>query len=149
MKKSYYAILIIVVILTAVATYLLLINNTANKSATNTKNQAAQIQTQKAQKAAVEYQNIIKNTKDITLTQGGFEPKSITITKGTRVVWTNQSGGQGTVNSDPYPTNSFWKFLNLGIFDNGQNFSVTFDTTGTFTYHNQLKPSQTGTVVVK
>ncbi|HLZ59408.1 MAG TPA: plastocyanin/azurin family copper-binding protein [Ktedonosporobacter sp.] len=58
-----------------------------------------------------------------------FDPPTLTITKGTQVIWTNMSDAPHTVTSD------------AGAFDTpsslmqNQTFSTTFNTSGTFTYH--------------
>lgn len=87
--------------------------------------------------------------KMVNLTKAGFEPGTITVKVGTKVTWINKSGETATVNSDPHPTHTLWPFLNLGSFNDGASVSVTFDKTGTFTYHNHLNPSQTGEVTVE
>ena len=144
MKKLYYYVLgLVTVILVIGAAILLLTNNTNIKNMTdqNTTEQKSQI-TQTAE-------SIVNNTQNIKLTVVGFDPKIVSIVSGTRVLWVNQSGVQATINSDPYPNNNLWSFLNLGIFENGQSMSVSFTKPGTYTYHNQLKPEQSGTVIVK
>lgn len=85
----------------------------------------------------------------VTLTRSGFNPQTLTIKAGTKVTWVNHSGETATVNSDPHPTHTLWPFLNLGSFDDGGSVSVVFDKTGTYTYHNHLNPSETGTVIVE
>lgn len=87
--------------------------------------------------------------KGVTVTDKGFEPQTVSIKAGQRVVWTDKSGGPVTVNSDSHPTHLLWPFLNLGTFDEGSSVSVVFEKTGKYTYHNHLNPSQTGTVVVE
>ena len=86
---------------------------------------------------------------DVSLTNNGFVPKTITINKGETVSWINKSNEDGTVNSDPHPTHNLYKFLNLGEFPPGSTVQAIFSETGTFTYHNHLNPSQKGTVIVK
>ncbi len=87
--------------------------------------------------------------KDVTITNKGFEPQTITIKAGQRVVWTNKSGASVTVNSDVHPTHLLWPFLNLGQFADGSSVSVVFEKAGKYTYHNHFNPSQTGTVTVE
>ncbi len=86
---------------------------------------------------------------DIKVTSTGFEPATLTVKKGTNVIWTNNSGTTVTVNSDLHPTHLLWPFLNLGAFDDGSTVSVVFDKTGTYTYHNHLNASQKGTIIVE
>jgi plastocyanin len=86
---------------------------------------------------------------NVTVTNSGFDPATINIKAGTTVVWINKSGQNATVNSDIYPNNLLWSFLNLGEFDNNSNVSVVFEKSGKYTYHNQLSPNQKGTIVVQ
>lgn len=87
--------------------------------------------------------------KEVAVTNTGFEPQTITIKAGQRVVWTNKSGASVTVSSDSHPTHLLWPFLNLGQFADGSSVSVVFEKAGKYTYHNHLNPSQTGTVIVE
>jgi plastocyanin len=86
---------------------------------------------------------------NIEVTANGFSPDTVTIARGTRVVWMNKSGTTVTVNSADHPTHQVYKPLNLGEFANGSSVQLIFDTAGTYKYHNHLKPSQTGTIVVQ
>lgn len=87
--------------------------------------------------------------KTVTVTESGFEPSTITIKAGTRVLWMNKSGKTVTVNSDQHPTHKLYPFLNLGAFDNGSSVQIVFDKPGTYTYHDHLNPSHTGKVMVE
>ncbi len=85
----------------------------------------------------------------VTLGKTGFTPVSITIRRGEYVMWINQSGEKASVNSDPYPKNNLYKFLNLGEFPNGFSVQTVFQNKGKYGYHNQLNPAQKGTVTVE
>lgn len=85
----------------------------------------------------------------VTLTKDGFSPATLTITADEKVTWTNQSGSDATVSSDPHPTHTNYQPLNLGKFSDGGTLTLTFDKTGTYGYHNHLNPTQTGTIIVK
>jgi len=85
----------------------------------------------------------------VTLTGNGFTPSNLKIETGTRIVFLNTSGTDATVNSDPYPYNTKWLFLNLGSFANDSSVSTIFNKAGIYTYHNDLKPDQKGIVTVK
>lgn len=87
--------------------------------------------------------------KIVTLTTDGFFPKTINVKAGTEVTWSNQSGSNGTVSSDPHPIHTDYSPLNLGNFPNEGTLSLTFDKPGTYGYHNHLSPAQTGTIVVQ
>lgn len=133
---------LLLVIIIAVGGFMLLSNKSTNNNPSQNQNtQDANVtpatQTTQAQDA------------NVTAGQNGFEPQTLTVKTGTRVIWTNKSGGPVTVNSDNHPTHLLWPFLNLGEFDNGSSVSVTFDKNGKYTYHNHLNASQTGTVIVE
>lgn len=86
----------------------------------------------------------------VVLSDSGFRPQTLTISKGTSVRWYNQSGSDNaSVNSDNYPTNRLYPELNLGKFAKGQTLAHIFTTPGTYTYHNQYQPSDKGTIIVK
>ena len=71
-----------------------------------------------------------------------FSPSSITVSSGTTITWTNQESITHTVTSD----NSVFDSGNLG---NGNSFSYTFSTVGTFPYHCKYHSSMTATVIVQ
>lgn len=83
----------------------------------------------------------------ITLDKNGFKPNTVNIKVGTAIRWVNKSGDQQTVNSDDYPTNQLHKELNFGIFNSGSSVVYIFKTPGTYGYHNQLHPEQSGKII--
>jgi plastocyanin len=92
----------------------------------------------------------VNNSSVVQITQAGFVPDVVTIKTGETVVWQNPDGVSATVNSDVHPTHLLYPPLNLGeVPPQGGQVSLKFDKAGTFTYHNHLNPSQTGTVVVQ
>lgn len=137
--KNKLVFLVIVVIVVSLGGILLLRNKSDNQSS-----QSINQNTEPTQAA----QQQVKSA-EVNVTVSGFEPKTITIQKGERVVWTNKSGEPVTVNSDAHPTHLLWPFLNLGTFNDGSSVSVVFEKQGTYTYHNHLNTGQTGIVVVK
>lgn len=106
------------------------------------------VQTQQPQQKA--YPSIIIPTGKTTimLTPNGFDPQTLTVQTKTQVVWTNNSGADASVNSADHPTHRLYPPLNLGLFHNGQNLSLNFNTPGTYRYHDHLHPERTGTVIV-
>lgn len=131
------------VLLVAVVAWVLLSNN----AGTQKQVQASPYPTIQTQASPSAQPNIGSAT--VTLTQSGFDPQTLTVKVGTKVTWTNKSGATATVNSAVHPIHALFPFLNLGSFDDGSSVEVVFDKTGTYTYHNHLNPSQTGTVVVE
>src|SRR3989344_2913271 len=85
----------------------------------------------------------------ITLTDSVFVPKEITVKKGTRVVWINQSGKGATVSSSDHPTHLNYPPLNLGEFGDGSSVNLILNDSGTYGYHDHLNPSSIGTITVE
>ena len=85
----------------------------------------------------------------VFLTPSGFIPADLTIKAGARVTWTNQSGVLGNVSSAPHPAHTDYPALNLGSFGPDKSVSLTFNSPGTYKYHNHLDPSQSGSITVQ
>lgn len=92
---------------------------------------------------------VMKEEAKIDLTASGFSPKNLTIKKGTKVVWTNNSGKTATVNSNPHPVHTSYTPLNLGSFNDGETLELIFDKAGTYNYHNHFNASVGGTITVE
>ncbi len=88
-------------------------------------------------------------TASVQYTEGGFAPNTITVKKGTTVVFTNRSQGGMWVASAAHPTHQL-----LPGFDQKQSvatsgtYQYAFTVVGTWKYHNHVAPEDTGTVVV-
>ena len=85
----------------------------------------------------------------VSLTSTGFTPQAITIKVGTTVMWTNKSTTTGNVSSAPHPAHTDYPPLNLGNIPAGGTVSLTFNTPGTYKYHNHLDSSQYGSITVQ
>ena|SRR5580765_6919129 len=81
-------------------------------------------------------------TNSVSINNFAFSPASITVKKGTKVTWTNKDSTSHTVTAD---SSSGPKSSLLG---QGESYSFTFDTVGTFSYHCQVHSTMTGTVTV-
>ena len=80
-------------------------------------------------------------TTAVRITGTGFAPKTVYVSAGDTITWTNST------------TTSQQVVANNGDFSSpvlaaGQSYSHTFDTAGSFAYHNGLHPARTGTVNV-
>ena len=88
-------------------------------------------------------------TSSVAYTDSGFNPKTITVKQGTAVTFTNQSSGGMWVASDVHPTHQLLPgFDQLQLVVNGGSYQYTFVKVGTWTYHNHVKASEIGTVIV-
>ncbi len=90
-----------------------------------------------------------RNSSSVQVSSNGFQPMNLVIKAGTTVTWTNNSGEDVSINSNNHPTHLLYPPLNLGRVSDGGQVSLTFDTPGTYGYHNHLNPSQTGTITVQ
>ena len=84
-----------------------------------------------------------QSTSAATISGYAFSPASITVAKGTKVTWTNKDSVGHTVTEDDSQTGPASSTLNQG-----QSYSYTFNTAGTFHYHCTIHPYMTGTVTV-
>ena len=72
-----------------------------------------------------------------------FNPVSVEVSAGTTVTWTNE---------DPVPhtvTGKDNKAIKSGVMNEGDTYSFTFDTLGTYSYYCAFHAGMTATVVVK
>jgi len=80
----------------------------------------------------------------VDIQNSAFNPSAITVKKGSTVTWTNKDGLQHTVTPDDETA----EFKTSDSLSKNESYSVTFNTAGTYTYHCDLHPDMTGTVVV-
>lgn len=134
-----YIVIVALIILVALTGFIIF---TTNKSTSTTKTQ----QTKEQVKIIVPTPLPLT---EVILGKNGFSPITLTINAGSTVIWRNESLSEGSVSSDPHPTHESYPFINLGIFPASSSVQTRFEKPGTYTYHNHLKPSQKGTVIVK
>src|SRR5882724_11355073 len=82
-------------------------------------------------------------TKSVNIFASGFSPKSITITEGDTVTWTNRDS---TANHQVLASRG--EFVSP-ILHRGNSYSFTFKAAGSFSYSDELHPKLTGSIVVK
>lgn len=78
----------------------------------------------------------------VSIADNSFTSSSLTVAKGTKVIWTNNGATIHTVTSDDGAS------FDSGAIASGGTFSYTFNTTGTFGYHCQIHSGMTGTIIV-
>lgn len=69
-----------------------------------------------------------------------FNPGTLTVKKGTAVIWTNNDSAVHQIKSANF---------NSGQLSNGQSFSFTFNSAGTFDYSCAIHPSMLGKIIVE
>jgi plastocyanin len=76
-----------------------------------------------------------------------FIPNSLTISRGTTVLWQNTESATHTVSSGvPGALDNRFRSGPLGV---GQTFSFTFTNPGTYPYFSELDQGMTGTIIVQ
>lgn len=85
----------------------------------------------------------------ITITAEGFNPATITIKPGTKVVWTNKDSSLHQIQANPHPTGKSLPSLKSAILNSQQTYEYTFNKIGTYEYHDQLKPTINGKINVE
>jgi plastocyanin len=78
----------------------------------------------------------------VTISGFAFVPASLTVSTGTSVTWTNNDAATHTVTSTNGPS------FDSGNMGQSGQFSLTFNNVGTFTYHCNIHPGMTGTIIV-
>jgi plastocyanin len=80
-------------------------------------------------------------TNAVTVQQFQFEPRELTVTAGTEVVWTNEDGFDHSIvdRGDAFRGDPFGA---------SETFTRTYDEPGTYEYFCGIHNSMTGTVVV-
>jgi len=82
------------------------------------------------------------NTNTITIQNFAFNPPTLTIKVGENVTWTNEDSASHQVKED----NGLFLSSVLG---NGQSFTYTFTTVGTYNYTCNIHSSMHGKVIVE
>jgi plastocyanin len=77
-----------------------------------------------------------------------FRPQTVTVKKGTTVIWVNKTNIAHTVTSGR-PGHPLKTPLNSSDVTQGNSFSYTFNTAGTFQYFCIYHSEQVGTITVK
>ncbi len=76
----------------------------------------------------------------VEITGFAFVPATVTISKGTTVIWTQKDSAPHTVKGTDFVS---------GTLSQGQTFSHTFNETGTFNYVCSIHTTMTGTIIVQ
>jgi plastocyanin len=85
----------------------------------------------------------------VRITAAGFQPATLTVKQGTKVVWANDDSALHQVASNPFPSDTGLAGLKSAILNNDQSYTYVATAKGTFGYHDQLRPTINGTLVVK
>ena len=84
----------------------------------------------------------VNNSFVIEISGMSFDSNDLTINVGDSVTWQNSDSGSHTATADGGEFDS-------GTLANGESFTFTFTTAGTYTYHCGIHSSMTGTITVQ
>jgi plastocyanin len=85
----------------------------------------------------------------VSRTDDGYEPKEITVSKGTVVVWVNESGEFHWPASNIHPTHGIYpEFDPRRPVAPGDSWGFVFDKAGEWRYHDHLRANSMGVVTV-
>jgi len=100
------------------------------------------------EEVVVETPLVVEKFVEIT-SSGSFVPETLTISQGDRVTWTNEGSRSVWPASNNHPTHKLYLgFDSLKGLKLGGSYSFTFNEVGTWKYHNHLRSSVRGTVIV-
>jgi plastocyanin len=87
---------------------------------------------------------------EIARTAGGWEPSTLTVERGSTVLFVNESADGAWPASDVHPTHELYPGFDAqrGV-PPGQSWSYTFERAGRWGYHDHLSPETTGVVEVR
>lgn len=139
MKKSTLVWVIIIILIAIGGIWYINRNQTTSSTPTPTPQQTT---TQKTNPITTTSTTNLVEQKTIVIENLTFTPNTVTISAGSTVTWTNNDPMSHSVIGD----NGGPKSTTLS---NGQSYSYTFNTPGTYTYHCGIHPSMKGTVVVQ
>lgn len=93
---------------------------------------------------------IVTATTTISITNAEFNPNSVEITKGSKVIFVNNDTAMHQPSSDPHPAHTDFPTFGTGTALNpSESFKFVFNSEMTFRYHDHLNPGLTGTIIVK
>lgn len=147
MKRSQIlAIIVALVVLVSLGLYLLTKNNdetmSTNQQQGTTQSAGSDAQTEEQQEPT---NDISAEAKSIAISDFSYSPQTITVKKGTTVTWTNNDSVSHDVAPDESNSEAFQK---SELLAQGETYSFTFNTPGTYAYHCTPHPQMTGTVIV-
>lgn len=96
--------------------------------------------------------------------EGEYVPQTLTIAQGDTVTWVNEGNSRNWPATDAHPSHTVYPGSSIAkcggderttIFDactglaQGESYSFTFMEKGTWPYHDHLRSSATGTIIVE
>jgi plastocyanin len=142
-KKVIIALAVVVVLGGAIWAFIAIRDQTSTDSTTANDQPASNSQSSTPSNASS------TSATDITYTDQGFSPKSLTVKAGTMIKIINKSSGPLEFSSDDHPTHTKHPEFNLDTISAGSEETLEAKTGGTWGYHNHLRAQDTGIIIVE
>lgn len=147
MQRTLLVVLLIVVL--AGGGYFLLKSQSQDPAETTNTNELSDVEPKNTdEKTPI----TIENSAEVIVLYGsnGYSPATITIKRGQKVTFKNESGKQMWVASDDHPSHLIYPEFDAKTgTGTGSSYEFVFDKVGTWRYHDHLSPSRTGIVIVE
>ncbi len=154
MKGYVYIILAVILIIAAISIWSIQFNNSeqgmkdapveqnsqVNEAGIPSTNSNEELPAQDASNTAASTSN--PTSMDIVIKDYAFSPKTLTVSKGTTVTWTNEDGVAHTATSDNGVFDS-------GLISYGESYSYTFTESGTYAYYCKPHPGMKASITVE
>jgi len=86
----------------------------------------------------------------IARTNAGYEPNELVVTKGTIVIWTNETNGFHWPASDSHPVHDVYpEFDPKRPLAPGEEWRFVFEVAGEWGFHDHIHANKTGTILVE
>ena len=141
MGSKQWTVIVLIVVLVSGGVWFTLAYNAKNKPAASPT--MAPMHMASTQPSASAGGSTAESTNAVTISNYAFSPANITVAKGTTVTWTNKDSVGHTVTE----TDNL-KGPASSVLNNGDTYSFTFDTAGTYHYHCSIHHEMVGTVTV-
>ncbi len=147
-SKRWIIILVtlVVLLLAGVAVYAL--QNSKNEPVNTSTRQTNTDNSTEISNPVGETPQMDRDALTITYTDNGFEPKDITVKKGSTVTVKNSTSGFMQFSSDDHPVHQDNEEMNLKNIGAGESVTYTASKTGTWGFHDHIEDSKTGTITV-
>lgn len=94
----------------------------------------------------------VQDEKDavvITYDGNSFTPAEVKAKSGQKILFKNNSPETVQVNSDPHPAHTLYPDVNIDVISPNTSKEMKLGSAGTYKYHNHIKASQGGVIVVE
>lgn len=148
--------IVIIVILGAFGYFIFAINQTKTEepAAITQNNTQPETDTENAKKEEITQPKTgVPESNSVTFTDSGVSPSSIVIKSGETIKWVNNSSSTIQIGSNNHPTHTVNQELTGGSFvielAPGESQTVQLSKTGDWGYHDHLKPSVSGAIIIE